>query len=88
MHWTSLSKHGETALIGMPNVRFRAQDPIVRYWPANDRSPAIASLNFGLFRHLKSIVDLNAEIANRTFQLGMSEQQLYRPKVLRSPVDQ
>lgn len=34
------------------------------------------------------IVDLNAEIANRAFQLRMPEPQLHRQKVLRPPVDQ
>lgn len=44
--------------------------------------------NLGLLRHLKGIVDLDAKIANRAFQLRMPEQQLYRPKILRSAVDQ
>jgi hypothetical protein len=32
--------------------------------------------NLGLLGHLKRIVDLDAEVANRAFQLCMSEQQL------------
>lgn len=44
--------------------------------------------NLGLLRRLKGIVDFNAEIANRAFQLRVSEQQLQRPKVLRPPENQ
>lgn len=44
--------------------------------------------NLGLLCHLKSIVDLDAEIANCAFQLRMPEQQLYGPKILRPAVDQ
>ena len=44
--------------------------------------------NLGLLCHLKSIVDLDAEIANCAFQLRMPEQQLYSPKILRPAVDQ
>jgi len=44
--------------------------------------------NLGLFRHLKSIVDLNTKIANCSFQLRIPEQQLYRSKVFRPAVDQ
>jgi len=41
-----------------------------------------------LFSHLKSIVDLDAKVANRAVQLGMPERQLYCPKILRPAVDQ
>lgn len=41
------------------------------------------ALNLCLFSHLKSIVDLDAQIANCAFQLRMPEQQLYSPKILR-----
>ena len=45
-----------------------------RSWPASDRSPAAVRSNFGLFRHLKDIIDLNPEIAHGAFQLRISEQ--------------
>lgn len=45
-----------------------------------------AASNLGLLRHFKSIVDLYAEIANRAFQLRMSQQQLYRSEIFRSSV--
>jgi len=39
--------------------------------------------NLGLLRHLKGIVDLDSQVADRTFQLCVSEPQLHRSKVLR-----
>lgn len=39
--------------------------------------------NLGLLCHLKSIVNLDAAIANYAFQLHIPKQQLYRPRLLR-----
>lgn len=43
--------------------------------------------HFGLFSHLERVVDLNAEIPDRTLQFCMAEQELYRPKVLCTAVN-
>jgi len=48
----------------------------------------VAWLHFGLFRHFKGVVNLNAEIAHSAFQFCVAEQQLYRPQILRSPINQ
>jgi len=44
--------------------------------------------DFGLLRHLQRIIDLDAEVSDRALQLGMTEQQVNRPEILGSPVDQ
>lgn len=46
----------------------------VAFWPASVRSPTMLPSDLGLLRHLKGVVDFNAEVAHCTFQLGMSEQ--------------
>lgn len=46
----------------------------VAFWPASVRSPATLPSDLGLLCHLEGIVDFNAEVTHRTFQLGMSEQ--------------
>lgn len=51
------------------------------------RAAASCWLDFGLLRNLQRIVHLNAEVANRTFQLGMAKQQLNGPQVLRALID-
>jgi hypothetical protein len=43
--------------------------------------------HFGLFGHLERVVDLNAEIPDRPFQLRMAEQERYRPKILCAAVN-
>ena len=45
-------------------------------------------LNLGLFRNLQRVIDFNAEVAHRAFELGMPEQQLNCPQILRALVDQ
>jgi hypothetical protein len=55
--------------------------PLSPLFTASDRSPAVMSSYFGLLCYLEGIVVFNAEVAHSSFQLGMSEQQLYRPKV-------
>lgn len=54
----------------------------------HDRLPVGLCSDLGLFRQLQSIIDLDAEVAHRAFQLGVSQQQLYGTKVLRSLVNQ
>lgn len=52
---------GEWQRLGrMRSLRDRFPDGRSR--PASDRSPAVMSSNFGLLRHLKSVVDLDAKI--------------------------
>ena len=48
--------------------------------------PGISDIN--LFRYCWGIIDLDAEIPDRAFDLGMPEQELDSPQVARSPVDQ
>ena len=45
-------------------------------------------LNLYLLRELKRIVDLNTKVADRALELCVAQQQLYRPQVLRAPIDQ
>lgn len=49
---------------------------------------AFASSDFRLLGDLESIIDLDAEVPHRRFQLGMSEEQLHSAKVLGAPIDQ
>jgi hypothetical protein len=48
--------------------------------------PGISDVN--LFRYRQSVVDLNAEIPDRAFNLGMTEQELDGPQVARPPINQ
>ena len=52
----------------------------VRYWPVSDVHRL--SLNLGLLRHFKCIIDLDAEVSDRAFQLAVPEEELHCPKVL------
>ena len=47
-----------------------------------------AQLDFGLFRNLKRVINLNSKVSNSAFQLAMTQQELNSPQVLRSLVDQ
>jgi hypothetical protein len=51
------------------------------------RAAAECWLDFSLLRNLQSIIHLDAEVSDRAFQLGMAEQQLNGPQVLRALVD-
>ena len=51
------------------------------------RSPCQSS-NFRLLGELESIVNLDTEIANRTLQLRVSEQQLDGAQILGTPINQ
>jgi hypothetical protein len=48
--------------------------------------PGISDIN--LFRYCQGVIDLNAEIPDRAFDLGMPEQKLDGPEIARPPVDQ
>jgi hypothetical protein len=63
---------------------------IVWFWPVSDhcRRPAAASLDLGLFRHFKGVINLNPQVPDCTFKFAVAEQQLYRPQILGSPIDQ
>ena len=44
--------------------------------------------HFCLFRHLQRVVELDAEVADRAFNPGVTQQELDSPQVLGAPVDQ
>ena len=48
--------------------------------------PGISDIN--LFRYCQGVIDLDAEIPDRAFDLGMPEQELDGPEVSRPPIDQ
>src|SRR5665647_1232 len=48
--------------------------------------PGISDIN--LFRYCQGVIDLNAEIPGRAFDLGVPEQALDSPQVARPPIDQ
>jgi hypothetical protein len=48
--------------------------------------PGISDIN--LFRYCQRVIDLDAEIPDRAFDLGMPEQELDHPQVARPPIDQ
>jgi hypothetical protein len=41
-----------------------------------------------LFRYCQGVIDLNAEIPDRAFDLGMAEQELDSPEIACSSIDQ
>ena len=47
--------------------------------------PSITDIN--LFGYCQGIIDLNAEIPDRAFDLGMPEQELDSPQVACPPID-
>jgi hypothetical protein len=48
--------------------------------------PGISDIN--LFRYCQGIIDLDAKIPDRAFDLGMSEQKLDGPEIASPPVNQ
>src|SRR6266540_2793511 len=48
--------------------------------------PGTSDVN--LFRYCKRVINLDAEISNRTLDLGVTEQELDRPQVAGAPIDQ
>jgi hypothetical protein len=79
---------------GGPNVRYAAEIPgfaeaaLGRAAPVGAHRPGAGlPLYLGLLCHLQGIVLLDAEVTDRAFQLGMSEKQLDRARVLGPAVD-
>jgi hypothetical protein len=60
------------------------------FWPVSDqcRRPAPTSLDLSLLRHFKGVINLNSKISHCTFKFGVTEQQLYSPQILGSPMNQ
>ena len=48
--------------------------------------PGISDIN--LFRYREGIIDLDAEVSDGAFDLGVAEQELHGPQVAGSTVDQ
>ena len=48
--------------------------------------PGISDIN--LFRYCEGIIYFDAEVSDRAFDLGMSEQELDGPEIASPPVDQ
>jgi hypothetical protein len=48
----------------------------------------VALSDFSLLGHFKSVIDLDAQISDSTFNLGMPEQQLHCPQIFGAPVNQ
>jgi hypothetical protein len=48
--------------------------------------PGISDIN--LFRYCQGVIDLDAKIPDRAFDLGMPEKKLDGPEIARPPVDQ
>ena len=46
------------------------------------------NLDFGLLRNLESIIDLNAKVPDRAFELGMAKKKLHGAQILGPSVDQ
>src|SRR3954454_10339174 len=44
--------------------------------------------DINLFRYRQSVIDLDAEIPHRAFDLGMPEQELNSPEIARPPIDE
>ena len=57
-------------------------------WPTSVRSSAWEHSDLCLFGYFESIVDFDTEIPDRTFELGVAKQQLYRAQVLGTSVNQ
>jgi hypothetical protein len=53
---------------------------------ASPLCPGISDIN--LFRYCQGVIDLDAEIPDRAFDLGMPEQKLDSPEISRPPIDQ
>jgi hypothetical protein len=60
--------------------------PTVRVGQSLSALPGISDVN--LFRNCQGVIDLNAEIPDRAFDLGMPEQELDSPQVACPPIDQ
>jgi hypothetical protein len=45
-------------------------------------------LDLGLLGYLEGVIDLDAQVADCGLKLGVTQKQLYRAQILRSPIDQ
>src|ERR1700730_6422712 len=66
--------------------RSMAQSGSLRLGRACPLCPGISDIN--LFRYCQGVIDLNAEIPDRAFDLGMPEQELDGPEIASAPIDQ
>jgi hypothetical protein len=55
---------------------------------SKDACRRVVPLDLGLLGYLKNVVNLDPQISNRGFELGVAEKKLHRPKVLGPPVDE
>lgn len=66
--------------------------PHVQHRGVNGHLVAAATMNHcldvGLLGHLERVVDLDAKVADGALEFGVPEEQLYRPQVPGTPVDQ
>ena len=69
-----------------PRCRLLAQTGGWRTGRACPLCPGISDIN--LFRYCQGIIDLDAEISDRAFDLGMPQQELDSPQVACPPIDQ
>jgi hypothetical protein len=63
----------------------------VGFWPVSDLwapTGPRTCLHLRLLCHFESVINLDAEVANCTFQFGVPEQQLHGAEVLRATIDQ
>jgi hypothetical protein len=72
-------------VLGYTEVRFWHK-PAVESGQSMSALPSISDIN--LFRYCQGVIDLDAEIPDRAFDLGVPEQQLDGPEVARPPIDQ
>ena len=70
---------GVEVLSGDPSLRFQSG----RACPL---SPGTSDVN--LFRYCQGVIDLDAEIPDGAFDLGMPEQELDSPEIARPSIDQ
>jgi hypothetical protein len=63
-----------------------AQSGSWRAGRAGPLCPGISDIN--LFRYCQSVIDFDAEIADRAFDFGMSEQELDSPEIAGPSIDQ
>jgi hypothetical protein len=61
-------------------------NPPRRAGKASPLCPGTSDIN--LFRYCQSVIDLDAKIPDRAFDLGMTEQELNGPQVACSSIDQ
>ena len=58
---------------------------VIGWWPIGGLKGSLSERS--LFRDLEGVVDFDSQITHATSQLGVAEQQLDRPEVLRPPID-